>query len=205
MTHLASWFKWEGIFSVFKLNLLQVSILKSSILVFMRFSYALAHNTFDKPWQTLSISILCIVSRSRPMQPLFSHLSGFWTSFCTIISDYWTRNSSPGKSLSAKVDRTQIKACIHAQWDYNLQPVWKRQRSELLLVLGLLTLKIEAIRYFETLLSIPWSTQRNISKYLNFPQDRCENLKSHISLQFRPLAYDRLISTQLHNLQFDKL
>ena len=76
--------------------------------------------------------------------------------------------------------------------------------SKLLLALGLLTLKTEAIRYSETLLSIVLSTQRNISEYLDLHQDRCENLKSRTSLQFRTLGYDRLISTRLHNLQFEK-
>jgi hypothetical protein len=130
MTHVASWFKREGIFSIFKWDMLLLSILKSSILVFLRLSYAHAYSTSDKPRQTLSISIIrvCIVSHSRTMQPLFSHLSGFCASFCTISSDSWTPDSA-GKSRSTNDDRTQIHVSIHAQWNYNLQPVWKRQMS----------------------------------------------------------------------------
>jgi hypothetical protein len=68
----------------------------------------------------------------------------------------------------------------------------------LLLVLGLITLKTEALRYSEMLLSIYWSTQRNIQEYMNLHQERRAHIKSRISYSLDILSYDRLISTGLH-------
>jgi hypothetical protein len=51
--------------------------------------------------------------------------------------------------------------------------------SERVYKLSCVTLKMKALRCFETSVAVYQSTQRNIPEDLNFQQYRCENLKSH--------------------------